>query len=187
MIFVQAFIACICILEPRPYRTVEQSDKTWEPCCFFPVEFKFSFLFFIFASLKSPIVYCIDDKLCLWIDPEYVIERRSKGRATSCGCLSDMELPEPECTKTTVTVTACESTIEVNKTDRQDRQLVSENVLERCGECNLHNCKYWIVLKATRQCFMFHMTHTVYGQGHAWYLNTLGKDLKRSAYILVSK
>jgi hypothetical protein len=162
MIFVQAFIACICILEPRPYRTVEQSDKTWEPCCFFRVEFKFSFLFFIFASSKSPIVYCIDDKLCLWIDPEYVIERRSKGRATSCGCLSDMELPEPECTKTTVTVTACESTIEVNKTDRQDRQLVSENVLERCGECNLHNCKYWIVLKATRQCFMFHMTHTVW-------------------------
>ena len=68
-----------------------------------------------------------------------MIEPTPKGGKTSCGCsISDTQLQtEPEIIQTTVTVTTTESITEV---DAGNQQLVS--VLERCGECNLHNCKY---------------------------------------------
>ena len=68
-----------------------------------------------------------------------MIERTPKGSKTSCGCsISDTELhTEPEIIETTAIVTTAESITEVHA---ENQKLVS--VLERCGECNLHNCKY---------------------------------------------
>ena len=71
------------------------------------------------------------------IDPEYLIERVSKGKRRSCcGSLSDMAAFEA--VKTGASVTAVESS--VKETDGA-KQLAAETILERCGECNLHNCK----------------------------------------------
>ena len=80
------------------------------------------------------------------IDPEYLIDRAPKGRKMSCTCcISDTELPEPENTETKVTVTATTESTELPTTEanEKDRRLVV--VLERCGECNLHNCKYSVI------------------------------------------
>lgn len=75
----------------------------------------------------------------LLIDPEYLIERVSRGKKTSCCCsVSDVELLEAKNVETEAPVTAVEPSIE--ETDGA-KQLAAETILERCGECNLHSRK----------------------------------------------
>ena len=77
--------------------------------------------------------------LLLLIDPEYLIERVSRGKKISCRCsVSDAESLEAKNVETEAPVTAVQPAIE--ETDGAE-QLAAETILERCGECNLHSCK----------------------------------------------
>ena len=74
-----------------------------------------------------------------------MIERAPKGRNVSCGCdLSDAESSKPKLKLKTMKTTSKHTSVKATKkVDRDDKRLVSKDVLEKCGECNLHCRKYY--------------------------------------------
>ena len=83
------------------------------------------------------------------LDPEYLIERKGVPRNSCCCSSSETESTEDDGiiqTKAIVVTAVQQSTLEINGEERKQSISVQGSILEQCGECNLHNCKYSIFL-----------------------------------------